>query len=66
MKANIGDKIIVGSPRVGIPDKVGEVVEVRGENGAPPYVVRWSDDAHEGLFFPSAGTTVQPASRRSG
>jgi len=32
------------------------VIEVRGEDGAPPYLVRY-DDGHEGLVFP--GTDCQ-------
>ena len=34
------------------------IVEVHGETGAPPYLIRWSD-GHESLFFPSADTVVE-------
>ena len=40
----------------------GEVVEVRGDDGAPPYVVRW-DDGHEGLMFPGPDAHIVPAQR---
>ena len=27
------------------------VLEVHGDNDAPPWLVRWNDDDHEGRFF---------------
>jgi hypothetical protein len=51
MEAKVGDHLVIESNKVGNPRKVGEVIEVRGANGEPPYVVRWND-GHEGLLFP--------------
>ena len=36
----------------------GEVLEVRGENGAPPYLIRF-DDGHESLVFPGTDCVVE-------
>ena len=58
MKAAVGDRIIVRSMHVGEPDRDGEILEVRGRDGAPPYLIRWSDDGHEGLFFPGPDAQV--------
>lgn len=58
MHAVAGDRIIVRSTHVGEPDRDGEVLEVRGEQGAPPYVVRWSETGHEGLFFPGPDAVI--------
>lgn len=58
MNANIGDRMIVRSHHVGNPNREGTVVEVRGNDGQPPYVVRWAD-GHEGLFFPGSDATVE-------
>jgi len=58
VKAEVGDKILVRGHRVGEPDREAVVLEVRGADGGPPYVVRWSDDGHEGLFFPGDDATV--------
>jgi hypothetical protein len=58
MHATVGDRLIVRSLHVGEPDRDGEVLEVRGADGAPPYLVRWSEDGHEGLFFPGSTTVV--------
>lgn len=51
MEAKVGDRLVVESNRVGQPRKVAEVLEVRGQEGEPPYLVRWAD-GHEGLMFP--------------
>jgi hypothetical protein len=58
MKAAVGDRLVINATHVDGPVRDGEVVEVRGTDGAPPYLVRWSD-GHEGLFFPGADATVQ-------
>ncbi len=60
MRANVGDRVIVGSHHVGVPARVGEIMEVRGDQGSPPYLVSWDDEAHTGLFFPGPDTTVEP------
>jgi len=36
----------------------GEILEVHGEDGGPPYLVRWSDSGHESLVFPGPGWHV--------
>jgi len=58
MHANVGDRIVVRGHQVGDADRRGEIVEVHGADGAPPYVVRWSD-GHQGLFFPGSDATVE-------
>jgi hypothetical protein len=56
MKAEPGERLLFHGTKVGAANHSGEVIEVRGENGAPPYLVRF-DDGHEGLVFP--GTDCQ-------
>ena len=58
MKANIGDHIVVKGHKVGEPDRDAEIIEVRGPDGDPPYVVRWMQDGHEGLYFPGTDARV--------
>jgi hypothetical protein len=60
MKANVGDRLVVESHAVGSPRREGEILEVHGAEGAPPYVVRWSD-GHQGLMFPGPDAHVVPA-----
>jgi hypothetical protein len=59
MQATVGDKVLVPGRWVGAAERHGEIVEVHGENGAPPYLVRWSD-GQEALIFPGPDTVIQP------
>jgi len=58
MTAHVGDRIIVHSLHVGEPSRDGEIIEVHGAEGEPPYLVRWSDDGHESLVFPGPGAAT--------
>ncbi len=58
MKAEIGDRLHVHSRSVGIPDQTSQIIEIRGQDGGPPYLVR-RDDGHEALVFPGADATVE-------
>ena len=59
MEATTGDQIRIHGSTVGHPDKDGEIVEVRGIRGEPPYLVRFAD-GHEGLVFPGPDVQVLP------
>jgi hypothetical protein len=58
MRARVGDRIILAAEHIDQPTRDGEVLEVRGEAGGPPYLVRWSD-GHSGLIFPGPGTVLR-------
>jgi hypothetical protein len=58
MRAQAGDRIVVLSPITGGTVRDGEIVEVRGSEGAPPYLVRWADTDTTGLFFPGSDAHV--------
>jgi hypothetical protein len=57
MRAAVGDRIAIPGRHVGDAGRVGEIVEVRGENGSAPYRVRWSD-GHEGVCCPGPEARV--------
>ena len=59
MQAQVGDRIVIQGHHVGDPKRDCEVVEVRGPNGAPPYLVRWEDSDHDTLFYPGPDAFVQ-------
>ena len=61
MRAQVGDRLIVRGNRVGDPVRDAVILEVRGADGAPPFLVRWSQDGHEGLFFPGPNVKVEQA-----
>jgi hypothetical protein len=50
-----GDHILVDSPRVGVPAREGEVLEVIKGTVRLSYRVRW-DDGHESIFTSEAGS----------
>ena len=57
MHATVGETLILKSHHVGEPDRSGEILEVRGDRGGPPYLVRF-DDGHEGLVFPGSDAVI--------
>ena len=59
MRAQPGDQIVVRGHHVGEHERKGEVIEVHGDDGAPPFLVRWDDDGHESLFFPGSDAFVE-------
>jgi Domain of unknown function (DUF1918) len=68
MRAQVGDRIVVHGLKVGDTDRHGVVVEVRGADGGPPFLVDWGD-GHQGLYFPAGDAIVeqragQPADER--
>jgi hypothetical protein len=58
MQAKVGDRLHVHGRSVGIPDQLSVIIEVRGTDGAPPYLVR-HPDGHEALVFPGADALVE-------
>lgn len=58
MHAQVGDRIVVAGATVGAAVRDGEIVEVHGVNGEPPYLVRWSDTGRETLFFPGPDSHI--------
>jgi hypothetical protein len=65
MRAVVGDRLHVHGRVVGTSDQTSEIVEIRGRDGAPPYLVR-REDGHEALVFPGADASVEhPRSRKS-
>jgi hypothetical protein len=60
MQATVGDRLHVHSNTVGDPDRFAEIIEVRGEAGGPPYLVRFPD-GHESLIFPGPDSVVEHA-----
>lgn len=62
MQASVGDHLHIHGRTVGEHDQVGEIIEVRGSHGAPPYLVR-HPDGHETLVFPGPDAVVEPATK---
>ncbi len=59
MRASVGDILHIHSRVVGMHDRTGEIIETRGPDGAPPYLVRF-DDGHEVLLYPGPDCVIEP------
>ncbi len=59
MHAHVGDRLVIKGHHVGDLGRDAEILEVHGERGAPPWLVRWSDDGHVGLVVPGADAEVE-------
>jgi hypothetical protein len=58
MEAQVGDQVIIEGPKVGVPPRTGEIIEVRSGAGGKHYRVRWDDD-RETIFFPSSDARIE-------
>jgi len=58
MRAAPGDRIVIRGHSVGEHPRDGEIVEVRGPDGTPPFIVRW-EDGHEALIFPGPDAAIE-------
>jgi hypothetical protein len=63
MQAAVGDRFRVRGNIVGQPGRTGEIVEVRGAGGEPPYMVRF-DDGHMSLVFPGPDAIIEHPRRK--
>ncbi|TFB58252.1 DUF1918 domain-containing protein [Cryobacterium sp. Hz7] len=58
MHAAQGDRVVIRGKTVEAPDRHGEIVEVRGLDGEPPYLVRFSE-GHESILFPGTDFMIE-------
>ena len=58
MRARTGDRLVTHGRTVGQGDQVGEIVEVLGADGGPPFRVRFAD-GHETLMSPGPDSEVR-------
>ena len=58
-QANIGDQITVRRECRIDDGRHGVIIGILGDDGGPPYLVRWLDD-YESRIFPSADAVIAP------
>lgn len=63
MQAVVGDRLLVRGHIVGQSERTGEIVEVRGAGGEPPYLVRF-DDGHTSLVFPGPDAVIEHSRKK--
>jgi hypothetical protein len=61
LRASVGERLVIRGHHVGDVQREGEILEVLGEDGAPPYVVRWSDSGHVSRTYPGSDAHVARA-----
>ncbi len=59
MKAHLGDRLVLEGVHQGDHRRIGVIIGIRREDGAPPYQVRWLDDGHESLVFPGSEAHIE-------
>lgn len=59
MRAEPGDTLVIdGAGMAGLP-LLGLIVAVYGQDGAPPYLVRWTAGDYESRVYPGAGARIE-------
>jgi hypothetical protein len=66
MQASTGDVIEVEAHTVGRPHRTCTVLEVRGTDGGPPYLVQWNDRENPSLYFPGTDAQVRRSEESTG
>jgi hypothetical protein len=64
LSAEPGDRLVIHGHHQGEPGRDGEILETRGPDGSPPFLVRWSDTGHEAIFYPASDAAVEHIVRR--
>jgi hypothetical protein len=59
LRADVGDRLVIRGHHTGELDRDAEILEVLGPDGAPPFLVRWSDDGHVSRFYPGSDAYVE-------
>lgn len=54
LHASPGDRLVIRGHQVGEVARDAEILEVIGDDGRPPYVVRWEEDGHVSRLYPSS------------
>lgn len=65
LRGAVGDLIVVRGGHIGDHDRRAVIEEVRGEDGGPPFVVRWlgGGDERRHLYFPGPDASIEHAAR---
>jgi len=57
MRATVGDRVRIHGRAVGMAERTGEVVDIRGHEEDPLLVVRF-DDGHEAIISPGSDCEI--------
>lgn len=57
MRARVGDTLVVPGSKT----RSGIIVRIVGQDGAPPYVIKWLADGHIAMVTPGEYARIVPA-----
>jgi hypothetical protein len=60
LRAEVGDRLIISAHRVRGLAHEAEILAVLGEDGGPPFVVRWFESRRVSCVCPGPDAAVQP------
>ena len=66
MKAKVGDFLVVKSATAEQHEQHAEIIEVRSQDGSPPYVVSWLVTWHEDTMYPGPDAVEVSAAEHAG
>jgi len=59
MKAEVGDELIIESPKPGTAGRIGTIVALQNADGSPPYIVHWLAGDYDSLVDPGPKTRIE-------
>ena len=65
MRAAIGDTLHIHTNHLGMTEDLAEILEVRGSDGAPPYLVQFKD-GRKRLLFPGPDAVIESTTTVAG
>jgi hypothetical protein len=58
LQAEAGDRLVIKRGHLDGAERDAEILEVLGDNGHPPYRVRWSDSGRESITRPGSDAFI--------
>jgi hypothetical protein len=58
-RARPGDHLLLGGHQLGEPDRDGEILAAIGDDGRPPYRVRWGVNDHVSTVYPGSEARIE-------
>lgn len=59
LRASPGDRLVIHGHHVGEVSRDAKIIDVLGQDGAPPYLVRWEDNGQVSRSYPGSDAYVQ-------
>jgi len=59
LRAEPGDTLVIDGAGAGGLPRTGTIIAVTGQDGSPPYVVRWTSGDYESRISPGPGARVE-------